>query len=245
MLPPPTDSLPPRRLSLVESTCQRLAEHVAAELAEPDGSESWLPSERSLASRLGVSRPVIREATQRLELRGLVEIQHGRGIKVVRNLQRPLSEALRFEVPDDLERLRQLNEVRRSLEPELTRLAATRASEDQLAALTACHEELAVSSRIADAARIDARFHELIARSAGNSVAALLLASFGDLAEHCRLRTLATTGLDKAVEHHAAILDSLRSRDPESASRLMAYHLDEASHDLEASERNAPDEHLP
>ena len=38
-----------------------------------------LPSERKLCQELGVSRPILRQALQNLEIRGLVDIQHGRG----------------------------------------------------------------------------------------------------------------------------------------------------------------------
>ncbi len=240
MIPPATlDARPIRRPSLVESTCERLAAHVAEEY--PGGGDSpmeeiWLPSERELASRFRVSRPVIREATKRLEFQGLLEVHHGRGIKVVRQLQRPLSDALRFDIPDNLERLRQLNEARRILEPEIARLAALHATDKDLRFLVACHDEMVSCPDLGIAARIDARFHEGIARAAGNNVVALVLAAFGDLAEESRRRTLSVSGMETAIAHHGAILEALKQREGDEAARLMAHHVGEASRDLEASE---------
>jgi DNA-binding FadR family transcriptional regulator len=240
MIPAAVTDPPLRRLSLVEQTCSRLAEHIHAEFSREvaGDSPSWLPSERDLAVRFGVSRPVIREATKRLELQGLLEIQHGRGIQVVHQLQRPLSESLRFDIPDSYERLRQLNETRRILEPESARLAALRADEKAIAALEACHRELVECRELPRAARIDARFHELIARAAGNDIVALVLSSLGDLGEASRLRTISQSGLDKAIVHHAAILAAIRAGRATEAARLMKIHVDEAAGDLEASERS-------
>lgn len=238
MIPAAVSNRPARRPSLVETTCDRLAEHIMAEFALKNGGEeeSWLPSERELAARFGVSRPVIREATKRLELQGLLEIHHGRGLKVVHQLQRPLTQSLQIDIPDDLERLRQLNETRRILEPESARLAALRAGPTVLISLRACHRLLIESDDLDQAAKVDARFHELIARAAGNDVIALVLSSLGDLAEESRRRTLSTSGLQKAIEHHESILIAIESHDGNKAARLMKKHVDEATRDLDASE---------
>lgn len=238
MIPPALSEPPLRRPSLVESTSARLAEHVIAEFSRAPGTmeEAWLPSERELALRFGVSRPVVREATKRLELQGLLEIRQGRGIKIVHQLQRPLSESLRFDIPDAFERLRQLNETRRILEPESARLAARRADAASLAALEASHAELITCADFTAFARLDARFHELIARAAGNHIIAMVLSSLGDLGEASRLRTISTSGRQKVVDHHGGILAAILSGDADEAARLMALHVAEASADLEASE---------
>src|SRR5512135_3692860 len=44
--------------------------------------DSRLPAERELAARLGVTRPTLREALQRLARDGWVEIHHGRPTRV-------------------------------------------------------------------------------------------------------------------------------------------------------------------
>ena len=110
-----------RPASLVEDVCQRLATEIRA---ERNGGDGWLPPERQLAEQLGVSRTVIREATKRLELQGLIEVQHGIGIKVVDKLHKPLNGSLALLIPDTADRLRQLVEVRLLVEPEVARLAA-------------------------------------------------------------------------------------------------------------------------
>jgi GntR family transcriptional repressor for pyruvate dehydrogenase complex len=54
--------------TLVEKVCQQLAAMLRIDPAQ----EVKLPAERELAVKLGVSRNVLREATKRLELQGLL-----------------------------------------------------------------------------------------------------------------------------------------------------------------------------
>jgi len=66
---------------------QTLAEQMAEEIQEQilaGGLESGvaLPTEPDLAEQFGVSRAVVRDATRILMARGLVEVQHGRGVFV-------------------------------------------------------------------------------------------------------------------------------------------------------------------
>ena len=92
-----------RPTSLVDSVCQQLAKLIRGAGAEEE--DRWLPGERSLAEQLGVSRSVVREATKRLEQQGMLEVQHGNGIKVVDRLHRPLSDSLTLLIPDMADRL--------------------------------------------------------------------------------------------------------------------------------------------
>jgi DNA-binding FadR family transcriptional regulator len=111
--------------SRVTDVCSQLSQEIRRDFPVDGG---WLPPERELAKRLGVSRTVIREATKRLELQGLIEVQHGVGLKVVDRLHAPLIGALELLLPEKLERLAQLAETRRMVEPELARQAAERAT---------------------------------------------------------------------------------------------------------------------
>ena len=119
--------------SLVEKVCAQLARIIRRDQQEDDGS---LPTERELSAQLGVSRSVVREATTRLESLGLVEIPHGIGIRAVARLHKPLNGSLELLLPDEEERLRQLNETRLALEPESARLAAGNATAAQADART-------------------------------------------------------------------------------------------------------------
>jgi len=107
--------------------------------------------ERDLCEQTGVSRSSVREALRHLEAEGLVERRGNRGLFVA------------SITPDEA---RQVYEVRAAIEPEMARLFAARATEEDLAALSATLVALERASRsrvIADYVRaLDAFFDTLI-----------------------------------------------------------------------------------
>ena len=113
------------------------------------------------------SRTVVREAAKRLELQGIIEIQHGIGIKAVDKLHKPLNGSLALLVPDAEERLRQLNETRMAIEPESARLAAENATAAQIRTLKRIHQQLIDASDTARAIEADMAFHRALAEASG------------------------------------------------------------------------------
>jgi DNA-binding FadR family transcriptional regulator len=77
------------RLGLVAQLEAELERRISLGLVPEDGQ---LPSERTLASKYGVSRATAREALVRLRARGLVQVQHGRRARAV-----VMEEAVRLE----------------------------------------------------------------------------------------------------------------------------------------------------
>jgi DNA-binding FadR family transcriptional regulator len=116
------------------------------------GAGDALPSERRLAELLGVSRPAVREALQRLSATRLVEVRHG-GATTVRDYQRYAGLDLlpRLLVRDgelDPATARSIVEARFAIAPEVSRLAArrsARATEDRRQALDAAVEDLSAA----------------------------------------------------------------------------------------------------
>ncbi len=107
--------------------------------------------ERDLCEQTGVSRSSVREALRHLEAEGLVERRGNRGL---------------FVASITADEARQIYEVRAALEPEMARLFAARATDDDLALLQAslAGMERAIRNRvIADYVRaLDAFFDTLI-----------------------------------------------------------------------------------
>ncbi len=122
---------------------QVLAEVVDGEIPAGDA----LPSERALAEVLGVSRPAVREALQRMAQTGLVQVRHG-GATLVRDFKR-------YAGLDLLPRLlvrhgeldpavaRSILEARLAVGPSVAALAATRGGAALGAALSATVDALA------------------------------------------------------------------------------------------------------
>jgi DNA-binding FadR family transcriptional regulator len=217
--------------SRVEAVCEQLGKLIRK--ADPGDREAcWLPGERSLAERLGVSRSVVREAIQRLVQQGLLEIQHGNGVKMVQHLHRPLCESLARLLPEERERLRQLNELRLSLEPDAAALAAERRSAADLKNLQAIHARLLAATEAEAAIHLDLAFHQAIAAASGNRIFQLVLDSLAELGLRSRLRSMSRVGTLPAVRQHAAILRAIESADAAAARRAMRAHVLAAVKDL-------------
>src|SRR5689334_22373101 len=61
-----------------------ITEDVAAAIVAGDiPPGAFLPTEMNLAGQFGVSRTVIREAVKVLATKGLVEVRHGQGVRVL------------------------------------------------------------------------------------------------------------------------------------------------------------------
>ena len=208
--------------SLVEKVRDQLAELLRRDLPE---QETWLPAERELALQLRVSRSVVREATKRLESQGLVEIQHGIGIRGVDRLHRPLNDSLSLLIPDEVARMKSLIEARLSIEPDAAAFAAERATKAQLEALRRVHLQLETAPDNAAAVEADSAFHHSIAEASGNLIYRLILDSLAELGRASRLRSISRVGKLPAIEQHASILAAIQTRNAGSARTLMRNHV--------------------
>lgn len=216
------------RASLVEQTCRRLG----AMSKKAKASAGWLPPERQLAEQLKVSRTVIREATKRLEMQGVLEVRHGVGIRFVDRWHAPLTGALERRLPEPGERLFQLAEARVVIEPQVARLAAQRATADDRRALRAAHERLAAAVETRAAIEADLDFHRILAQAAGNRVLELVLESMAELGRTSRQATLALTGVARALRHHEMILRAVDRRRAQEAEDAMREHVLGSAEDL-------------
>ena len=220
---------------MVQKVCHQLASIIRGSRAEEDG---WLPTDRELSVLLGVSRSVVREATKRLESQGLVEIQHGVGIKAVDKLHKPLNGSLEMLIPDAEERLRQLNETRMAIEPESARLAAQNSTPAHLRSLRRIHQQLVDAPDNARAIEVDMAFHRALAEASGNQMFRLILDSLAEIGLASRQRTIGRVGKLTGIEHHAAILETVERGDSEAAAAVMRHHLACAREDMRLREEH-------
>ena len=210
-----------RSTTLVEDVCAL----ITRESRKTSGADDWLPPERQLAEKLQVSRQVVREATKRLELQGLLEVCHGVGTRVVNRLHSPLNRSFELLMPDQADRFAKLTEMRVMLEPQLASMAASRASAEDLQAMKQAQASLLVADTQEAAVLADMEFHRALARAAGNPIAELMLESLAELGKASRAQTIGTVGKTPAYAHHAVILDAIENRHPEAAAKAMATHL--------------------
>jgi GntR family transcriptional regulator, transcriptional repressor for pyruvate dehydrogenase complex len=125
---------PVSRRSVPDAVFDQLAADILGGELTP-GTE--LPAERRLAEVLGVSRPAVREALQRLAQAGLIDVRQG-DATTVRDYRRSagpelLPRLLAGDGTPDLEVVRHILEARFALIPDIARRAAQRRSEADLA----------------------------------------------------------------------------------------------------------------
>lgn len=167
--------------------------------------------ESELAGHLGVSRQPVREALQRLNTEGWVDLRPAQGAFV--------------HVPTE-EEADQLLTVRTLLEAEAARLAARNATSDGIDALDEIVAKglLAVASDDVDAAvALNARFHAKIMELAGNAVLAELAAQV-DRRVRWYYTPVAKLRGGQSWAEHRDLIAAIADRDEQEAARLMREH---------------------
>ncbi len=208
---------------------------VAAELEREILSGGLAPgdrllSERQLAERHTVSRPIVREALRILAERGLVEISPGRGAFVRRPSAlagvRPLDALYRRRHPT----ARQLSEARLMLECETASLAAQRAGLDDVRALGARLATLEAGGSPEQTVRSDLAFHLWVAAAAHNWIVEAMLGSLASLTAELMVRSLADPEVyRRSAPYHRLVYEAIAARDPAGARAAMRDHLSVAS----------------
>ncbi|MCX4766246.1 GntR family transcriptional regulator [Streptomyces sp. NBC_01275] len=167
--------------------------------------------ESELANLLGVSRQPVREALQRLNTEGWVDLRPAQGAFV--------------HEPTE-EEADQLLTVRTLLEAEAASLAALHADAAGLAALDALLAKgmKAVADDDVDAAvALNARFHAKIMQLAGNKVLAELAAQVDRRVRWYYTPVARQRGRQSWIEHRD-LIHAITARDGYEAARLMREH---------------------
>lgn len=207
-----------------------LAEQVAdyiLKLIVDSGLEAGakLPNEFELAERTGVGRGTIREAVKILVSRNILEIRRGAGTYVSDRqgiVEDPLGLAF---IKDKKNLAMDLLNVRLMLEPEIARMAAEHATEEQKDALVRqCDKVEEIICQGKNHMEEDVRLHEMIAACSGNRVMEKLvpvinssIAVFVDVTNG-RLR-------QETIETHREIVDAIVAGDGDGARCAMNMHL--------------------
>lgn len=188
-----------------------------------------LPPEQQLASELGLSRNLMREAVKALAVARVLEIRRGDGTYVTSLepalLLESLSSAVELLQGDTL---LELTEVRRLFEPVATGLAASRISEDALAEIG---HHLDAMRRARDDVELlnkhDAAFHKAVIGAAGNATLATLLEGISSRTVRARVwRGLVDDNAgDRTVAEHEAIYEALVARNAPLAEAAALIHV--------------------
>jgi GntR family transcriptional regulator, transcriptional repressor for pyruvate dehydrogenase complex len=210
----------------------RLSDTIAEQLLEAIVAGRFtegdiLPSERELGDQFGVSRTVIREAIRTLATRGVVEVQSGRGVRVIALDTASVTEAMSLLLRGDSAiDFAKLHEVRMMLETHVAALAAERSTARELAELEDIMERWVAAEDVDTASLLDVDFHRAIAKFAHNELYLVLLDSIaGALLENRRATLAIEHSHAKVLAEHRAIVKALSDHDPAAARAAMETHL--------------------
>ncbi len=190
-----------------------------------------MPTEMDLATQLGASRTMVREAVKMLSATGLVRAQKGRGLYVADGQSMLGTGPWAGFQPTNLDHIFMLFEFRRVQETEASRLAAARASPSELrvleTAVQACRHGY-ISGDNAQFDEGDDAFHLGVAAASHNSFLAAAVREARMLQRQASVIGLGGLGghADAAVDEHEAIYSAIRDGEPEAAAQATSVHLD-------------------
>jgi DNA-binding FadR family transcriptional regulator len=215
-----------------EAVIQRLTESVALGLLA-DGEQ--LPSETELSAQLGVSTVTLREALASLREQGVVETRRGRnGGSFIRAPGDPTKAVLRARLlAMSVSDLRDAGDELAAVSGAAARLAASRASTDNVRRLLALAERIAGVSGVGDRTRADSRFHIEVAVAAASE--RLTRDEVAIQAELGLLLWGSGAGDDEAreaAEQHRAIALAISREDAVLARTLAEQHVERNTHRL-------------
>lgn len=228
------------------NTVDHLGEAILAGRYAPGAS---IPPEPLLCEELGVSRTVVREAVKSLIAKGLVTSGPKVGTKVLP------SEHWNWFDPDVIvwqskagltpEFLRDLQDLRRVVEPAAVRLAAERATPADIAEIEAAFQGMKQAvEEGGDYVAYDLRFHQGLLRASGNRMLVQMSKALGALLRTSfELSTSRKDGPRNSLPLHRAVLDAVIAHNPARAEKAVQVLIDGAREDIEmvlASRRRLP-----
>jgi GntR family transcriptional regulator, transcriptional repressor for pyruvate dehydrogenase complex len=188
--------------------------------------------ERELATRLGVSRPVIREVLRGLAAIGVIEIRHGSGSVVRRPGFSELGDLFTLMLAQQSEVVEDVMEARIAIERQAIRLACSRATPADIQALREALQRIEETVKDPEiGGDADFAFHATMIAAAHAPTLASLHAAIAVLLKRShyerRERITDLEGIDQyLVEHHRELLSAVVARDADTADRLLMQHFE-------------------
>jgi GntR family transcriptional repressor for pyruvate dehydrogenase complex len=224
---------------LPELIAEQIVEAIRATELKPGDR---LPPEAELARQLGAGRTSVREALQKLQTLGIVEVIRGRGAYVREPATDDAERAFAKWSRDHSVAIGDLIEARIAFESANTGLAAVRATDAEIEAIARANHAHREAGRHADLAATvssDQDFHEAVAAAAHNPLLGKIHAMLIPELTNFRQMTLAVPWVaDRSAKAHAAVIEALRAHDPVAARTAMTDHLWVLYEDVAAAARH-------
>ncbi|GLZ41450.1 FadR/GntR family transcriptional regulator [Actinokineospora sp. NBRC 105648] len=216
-----------RRSGLVDQVIEQMRSAITS--AEWKVGER-IPTEPELVTALGVGRNTVREAVRALAHAGLLEVRQGDGTFVRATSE--FSGAVRRLAGTEL---RDVLQVRRTLEVEGARLAAANRTDQDLAELTElldARDHSMVSKDYEIGVDQDAAFHLAVVKCSHNPLLAELYQGLTEVVRASVASTVSTKP-NLATIDHQRLLGAIRDQDSDRAAAEAGGFLDELIADLD------------
>lgn len=216
--------LPIDRIDVYRQVLERLEAYITSNDLQPGDR---LPGDRELAAKLGVSRPLVRQAIKVLEGLGRVTVQHGAGTFVRNDSFQVVARELLRGIPVDRELLAQLEPLRAAVELLVLRAAFERRTHENLALVeSALAERRDQLKHDREQTTLNLSFEVALGSICGNEPARRVQLMLHEM----WLRTQVHVGLapgDPAKLHqeHMEIYDAFKAGDLDRTIDLMKEHL--------------------
>jgi GntR family transcriptional regulator, transcriptional repressor for pyruvate dehydrogenase complex len=186
-----------------------------------------LPSERTLAEQLHVSRETVRKAVRTLVDAGVLEVTSGKGSMSGIHVRSDLiPRELLHGATVPIGEISGVLEARRVFEPRVAQLAGLLATEDDFAALQEVIDAQLQSAddpqRVRD---LDAPFHLALARATHNATVVALMQTLFQRLEVAKRFAIEPGEAQRAIEIHERTLAALMSRELDAIEVTMDEHL--------------------
>ena len=230
---------------------QRLSDQVASQIERHIAEGVYqagvlLPPERSLAAEMGVSRPTLREALNKLAVKGLLESRQGGGHRVCRQVGSTFTDPL-IGVLGEIEDFQyDILEYRQGIEGMAVWYAAERATDEDKAVIRRCLEQLEQAHQAEDAsaqAAADAAFHQAIADASHNVLVQHTLRAMAPLLSASIRESVFRLGSQTEVEaellqQHRQLAEAILRGDAQGALIEVQHHLNYVERCLDEGRRS-------
>lgn len=218
------------------NTVDHLGEAIVAGRYAAGGS---IPPEPVLCEELGVSRTVIREAVKSLVAKGLLTTGPKVGTRVQAEEQWNWFDAdvivWQTKAGLSVDFLQDLQDLRRVVEPAAVRLAASRATAQDIADMEEAYAGMKRAIDFGgDYITPDLRFHQGLIRSSHNRMLVQMSRALGALLRTSfEISTTRKDGPSTSLPLHRAVLDAVIAREPARAEQAILVLIDGARKDID------------
>ncbi len=221
--------------NVLGQTLDRLGEDIVAGRHAVGHS---LPPEPLLCGEFGVSRTVVREAVKSLVAKGMLVTGPKLGTRVLPesdwNWFDPQVVAWQSRIGLTRDFLRDLQELRRAVEPAAVRLAAERASAADIAELETAYAGMKKAiEQGGDYVSFDLRFHQALLRASHNRMLVLMSKALGALLRTSFEISSTPDGAAQSLSLHRSILDAIITKTPRLAERASQDLIDNAADEID------------